>query len=163
MPQSPPTLRVAAVVQAAESALVLAATVLAGVDAAAGQSYHVNSGIALTVIGVAAVAALALVAAGLARARRWSRTPALLTQLFAGIVGIYLLQAHRLDWGVALVVLAVFGFAALLSPPSLRALTGGQQAPPGPPARKPEPPARKPGPPAGKPGPPARKPPTRRR
>ena len=163
MPQSPPTLRVAAVVQAAESALVLAATVLAGVDAAAGQSYHVSSGIALTVIGVAAVAALALVAAGLARARRWSRTPALLTQLFAGIVGIYLLQAHRLDWGVALVVLAVLGFAALLSPPSLRALTGGQQAPPGHSAPKPEPPARKPGPPAGKPEPPARKPPTRRR
>ena len=127
MPHSPPTLRVAAVVQAAESVLILVATVLAGVDAAAGQSYHVNSGIALTVIGVAAVAALGLVAAGLARARRWSRTPALLTQLFAGIVGIYLLQGHRLDWGLALVVLAVLGFAALLSPPSLRALTSGQQ------------------------------------
>ena len=140
MPQSPPTLRVAAVVQAVESALILAATVLAGVDAAAGQSYHVSSGIALTVIGVAAVAALGLVAAGLARARRWSRTPALLTQLFAGIVGIYLLQGHRLDWGLALVVLAVLGFATLLSPPSLRALTSGQQAlsgrepPPGRPA-----------------------------
>ena len=121
----------AAVVQAAESALILLATVLAGVDAAGGQSYHVNSGIALTVIGVAAVAALGLVAAGLARARRWSRTPALLTQLFAGIVGIYLLQGHRLDWGLALVVLAVLGFAMLLSPPSLRALTSGQQPPPG--------------------------------
>ncbi len=131
MPQSPPTLRAAAMVQAAESALIVLATVLAGVDAAAGRSYHVNSGIALTVIGVAAVAALGLVAAGLARARRWSRTPALLTQLFAGIVGIYLLQGHRLDWGLALVVLAVLGFAALLSPPSLRALTDGQQAPPG--------------------------------
>ena len=58
MPHSPPTLRVAAVVQAAESVLILVATVLAGVDAAGGQSYHVNSGIALTVIGVAAVAAL---------------------------------------------------------------------------------------------------------
>ena len=147
MPQSPPTLRAAAVVQGAESVLVLAATVLAGVDAAAGQSYHVSSGIALTVIGVAAVAALALVAAGLARARRWSRTPALLTQLFAGIVGIYLLQGHRLDWGLALLVLAVLGFAALLSPPSLRALTGDQEAPPEPPASKP--PARKPS--AGKP------------
>jgi hypothetical protein len=123
MPHSPPTLRAAAVLEAAESALVLAATVLAGVDAAAGRSYHVNSGIALTVIGVAAVAALALVAAGLARARRWSRTPALLTQLFAGIVGIYLLQGHRLDWGLGFVVLAVLGFAALLSPPSMRALT----------------------------------------
>ncbi len=136
MPHSPPTLRVAAAVQAAESVLILVATVLAGVDTAAGQSYHANSGIALTVIGVAAVAALGLVAAGLARARRWSRTPALLTQLFAGIVGIYLLQGHRLDWGLALVVLAVLGFATLLSPPSLRALTSGQQAPPG---RKPPP------------------------
>jgi hypothetical protein len=131
MPHSPPTLRVAAVVQGAESVLILVATVLAGVDAASGQSYHENSGIALTVIGVAAVAGLGLVAAGLARARRWSRTPALLTQLFAGIVGIYLLQGHRLDWGLALVVLAALGFAMLLSPPSLRALTGGQQAPPG--------------------------------
>ena len=123
MPHSPPTLRVAAVVQAAESALILAATVLAGVDAASGQSYHVSSGIALTVIGLAAVAAIGFVAAGLARARRWSRTPALLTQLFAGIVGIYLIQGHRLDWGLALVVLAVLGFAMLLSPPSTRALT----------------------------------------
>ena len=131
MPHSPPTLRVAAAVQAGESVLILVATVLAGVDTAAGQSYHANSGIALTVIGVAAVVALGLVAAGLARARRWSRTPALLTQLFAGIVGIYLLQGHRLDWGLALVVLAVLGFAMLLSPPSLRALTSGQQAPPG--------------------------------
>jgi hypothetical protein len=127
MPHSPPTLRVAAVVQGAESVLILVATVLAGVDAASGQSYHVSSGIALTVIGVAAVAGLGLVAAGLARARRWSRTPALLTQLFAGIVGIYLLQGHRLDWGLALVVLAALGFAMLLSPPSLRALTHNQQ------------------------------------
>ena len=124
MPQSPPTLRAAAVIQAAESVLVLVATVLAGLDTAGGQSYHVSSGIALMVIGVAAAAALALVAAGLARARRWSRTPALLTQLFAGIVGIYLLQGHRLDWGLALVVLAALGFAMLLSPPSMRALTG---------------------------------------
>jgi hypothetical protein len=87
----------------------------------------VSSGIALTVIGVAAVAALGFVAAGLARARRWSRTPALLTQLFAGIVGIYLLQGHRLDWGLALVVLAALGFATLLSPPSMRALTHNQR------------------------------------
>ena len=122
MPQSPPTLRAAAVVQAAESVLVLVATVLAGVDAAAGQSYHVSSGIALTVIGVAAVALLALVATGLIRARRWSRTPALLTQLFAGIVGIYLLQAARYEWGVPGLVLAVTGFVTVLVPPSMRAL-----------------------------------------
>jgi len=132
MGHSPATLRAAAVVQAAEAALVLAATVLAGIDAAAGRSYQAGSGIALTVIGAASAVALAAVAVGLARARRWSRTPALLTQLFVGIVGIYLLQANRLDWGVLSVVLAVAGFAALLSPPSLRALTGPEQTRPEP-------------------------------
>ena len=124
MGQGPAALRAAAAVQAAESAVVLAATVLAGIETAAGRSYQMGSGVALTVIGVASAAALAVVAAGLARARRWSLTPALLTQLFVGIVGIYLLQGQRLGWGVPSVVLAVAGFAALLAPPSLRALTG---------------------------------------
>ena len=123
MGHSPATLRAAAVLQAVESAVVLAAAVLAGVDTAAGRSYQQGSGIALTVIGVASAAGLAMVASGLARVRRWSRTPALLTQLFFGIVGIYLLQAHRLEWGVPLLVLAAAGLAALLAPPSLRALT----------------------------------------
>ena len=132
MGRSPATLRAAAVVQAAEAALVLAATVLAGIDTAAGRSYQTGSGIALTLIGAASAAALAVVAVGLTRARRWSRTPALLTQLFVGIVGIYLLQASRLDWGLLSVVLAVAGFAALLSPPSLRALAGQEQTRPEP-------------------------------
>jgi hypothetical protein len=130
MGHSPATLRAAAVVQAVESAVVLAAAVLAGVDTAAGRSYQQGSGIALTVIGVASAAVLALVAVGLARVRRWSRTPALLTQVFFGIVGIYLLQAHRLEWGVPLLVLAVAGLASLLAPPSLRALTRQGQAKP---------------------------------
>lgn len=124
MGHSPATLRAAAAVQAAESVVVLTATVFAGIDTAAGRSYQLGSGIALTVIGVASAAALALVARGLARARRWSRTPALLTQLFAGIVGIYLLQGQRFEWGVPLIVLAAAGLAALLAPPSLRALVG---------------------------------------
>src|ERR1700756_3641161 len=102
MGHSPATLRAAAVVQAAEAALVLAATVLAGIDTAAGRSYQTGSGIALTLIGAARGGAPAP-----PRPRRWSRTPALLTQLFVGIVGIYLLQANRLDWGVLSVVLAV--------------------------------------------------------
>src|SRR5262249_58816601 len=80
--------------------------------------------------GVAAAAAGAGGARGVAGARRWSRTPALLTQLFFGIVGIYLLQGDRLEWGVPVVVLAVAGLAALLAPPSLRALTGEGRTPP---------------------------------
>jgi hypothetical protein len=78
--------------------------------------------------------ALGYVAVGLARARHWSRTPALLTQLFTGIVGIYLVQGHRYDWGVLALVLTAAGFVTLLLPPSLRALTGGRPVPPaGPP------------------------------
>lgn len=119
------SLIVAAAVQGVEAAGVLLAAVLAGVDAGSGRSYHTNSGIALTVIGIATALALGYIAAGLARGRPWSRTPALLTQLFTGIVSIYLLQAHRYAWGVPGLVLTVAGFAALLVPPSLRALSGG--------------------------------------
>ncbi len=132
--QSPPTVRVAAAVQAAEAAMVCAASALSAVDAAAGQSYQAASGVALTVIGFGTAVMLGFVAAGLARARRWSRTPALLTQLFTGIVGIYLVQGHRYDWGVLAVALAAAGFVTLLVPPSLRALASGRPVPPaGPP------------------------------
>ena len=134
MPSSPATVRAAAAVQAAEAAVVCVASVLSAIDAAGGQSYRANSGIALTLIGFGTAAALGYVAVGLARARHWSRTPALLTQLFTGIVGIYLVQGHRYDWGVLALVLTAAGFVTLLLPPSLRALTGGRPVPPaGPP------------------------------
>ena len=137
MQQRPPSLLGAAGVQAADALIVLAASVLAGVDTVAGESYQRGSGIALTLIGVATAAALAWVAVGLSQGRRWSRTPAALTQLFVGIVGIYLVQGHRYEWGIPSLVLAAAGFALLLMPASLRALAGkpaagspGPQAPP---------------------------------
>jgi hypothetical protein len=133
MPQKPPSLLGAAGVQAADAAIVLAASVLAGVDTATGRSYQQASGIALTLIGLGTAAALAVVAAGVAGGRRWSRTPALLTQLFMGIVGIYLVQGHRYLWGVPALVLAVAGLAAMLAPPSLHALSGERSASPPPP------------------------------
>ena len=120
----------AAAVQAAEVAGLCAASALAAADTAGGQSYQQGSGVALTVIGFGTAAALALVAAGLARARRWSRTPALLTQLFTGIVAIYLLQGHRYDWGGAALALALAGFATLLAPPSMHALRREPRTPP---------------------------------
>ena len=127
MPQSPPSLLGAAGIQAAEAAVVLTATVLAGIGTVTpGKPYEVGSGIALTIIGAGTVVVLAAVAAGLARARRWSRTPALLTQLFVGIVAIYVIQGRQYGWGVPALVLAVAGFAALLVPPSLRALAGDE-------------------------------------
>jgi len=113
----------AAAAQAIEAAGVLAAAVLAGIEAAQGKSYQSSSGIALTAIGTGTAVVLALVALGLARVRRWSRTPALLTQLFVGIVGIYLVQGHRYWLGGPALALSVTGLVLLLVPPSLRALT----------------------------------------
>jgi hypothetical protein len=123
----PPTLLVAAVVQAVEAAGVFLASVLAGIDAGTGRAYHVDSGIAITVIGLGTAAALAWVAMGVNRARYWSRTPALLTQLFTGIVAIYLVQSQRYSWGVPGLLLAAAGFATLLIPPSMRALADDAQ------------------------------------
>jgi hypothetical protein len=124
MQQRPTSLLGAAGVQAADAVIVLAASVLAGIDTVAGQSYQKGSGIALTLIGLGTAAALAWVALGLYQARRWSRTPAALTQLFVGIVGIYLVQGHRYAWGIPSLALACAGFALLLTPASLRALAG---------------------------------------
>jgi peptidoglycan/LPS O-acetylase OafA/YrhL len=122
----PLSVRIAAIVQLAEAAGVLAASLIAGVDAVTGKSYQRASGIAITLIGIATGLALAYVARGLNSSRRWSRTPAMLTQLFAGIVAIYLLQAPRLDWGIPAIVLAIAGLGALLAPASIRQLTPGR-------------------------------------
>ena len=132
MQQRPPSLLGAAVVQAADALIVAAGSVLAGVDTIAGRSYQTGSGIALTLIGLATAAALAWVALGLAGARRWSRTPAALTQLFVGIVGIYLVQGHQYAWGVPALLLACAGLALLLAPASLRALARPRPGGPGP-------------------------------
>jgi hypothetical protein len=111
-------------VQAVQAVGVLCASLLAGVDTASGKSYHVNSGIAITVIGVLTAAALGYVAYGLARARRWSRTPALITQILTGLISIYVVQSRQYDWGVPGLVLAIAGLVLILVPPSTRALTG---------------------------------------
>jgi hypothetical protein len=115
-------LLLAAAVQAIEAAGLLVAAVLTAVDTAAGRSYHNSSGIALTVIAFGAVLAVAFIAHGLYRVRPWSRTPALFTQLFVGTTGVYLLNGHRLGWGVPALLLGIAGFVGLLVPPSWRAL-----------------------------------------
>lgn len=123
----PATVLAAAVIEAVQAVGVLAASIYAGILAIQGKAYQNSSGIALTLIGIGTAVLLALIALGLSRVRRWSRTPALLTQLFTGIVGIYLVQGDRYWIGVPAITLAVAGLAALLVPPSLHALTDDRQ------------------------------------
>ncbi len=65
---TPRSVLYAAIVQAAEAAGVLAASILAGIDTGSGRYYERASGIALTLIGIATAVVLGLVARGLQRA-----------------------------------------------------------------------------------------------
>ena len=121
-PKAPAALLVAAAAQAIEAAGLCVAGVFAAISTADGRSHQAAAGIALTLLAFAAAAGLAAIAAGLARARPWSRTPAVMTQLFVVIGGITLLDGNRPEWGVPALLLAVACVVGLLTPASLRAL-----------------------------------------
>lgn len=118
----PPLLLAAAVVLAVEAAALLVYTAVNVVDIATNNSYQVSNGVALVIMQAIMIAGIALIASGVAKVRPWTRTPAVMVQVLAGIVAVVLLQAHRYDWGVLVLLLAVAGLAGLLAPASLKAL-----------------------------------------
>jgi hypothetical protein len=125
----PAALRLAAAVQAAEALGMGVAAGLAAVSTADGQSYQRASGVALTLIAAGMVVVFAIFAAGLARAKPWTRTPVVMTQLAIGAWGIYLVNGHRLDWGVPMLLLAACALTALFTPAALRALNRPPNSP----------------------------------
>jgi hypothetical protein len=156
----PVALRLAAVAQAAEAVGLAVAAVFAAVATADGKSYQAASGIALTAIAFGTAAGLAALAVALDRARPWSRTPVVMTQVFVIIAGFTLLDGHRTEWGVPALLLAVACLASVFTPASLRALNRPASPPPAAPAPTPvkNPPAAKK--PASKP--PAKRQPAKR-
>ena len=126
--RAPAGLRVAAAAQVTEAAGLCVAGAFAAASTADGRSYQLASGIALILIAFGTAAGLAAIAVGLARARPWSRIPAVMTQLFVVIAGLTLVDGHRPEWGVPALVLAGLCLAGLFTPASLRALN---RPPPG--------------------------------
>jgi hypothetical protein len=120
--QRPAALRLAAAAQVTEAVGLCVAAVFAAISTADGRSYQLASGIALTLIAFGTAAGLAVIAVGLARARSWSRTPAVMTQLFVVIAGITLLSGGRPEWGVPALAVAAACLAGIFTPASLRAL-----------------------------------------
>ena len=119
---SPNLLWLAAAAQGLEAAGLLVVVALNVSDLASGQTYQKSNAIAIIGIEFVVAVAMAVVAAGIVRLRPWSRTPAVMTQVFAIIIGIVLIQAHRFGWGLPALVFAVAGLAGLFAPASLRAL-----------------------------------------
>jgi hypothetical protein len=120
--ERPRALRVAAALLAVEAAGMCVAAGFSAASTANGQSYQRASGVALTLIAIGVAVVFALFAAGVAKARPWTRTPVVMAQLAIGVWGIYLLRDHRLEWGVPMLLVAAGCLAALFTPASLRAL-----------------------------------------
>jgi hypothetical protein len=115
--------RLAAAVQALQAVGALVAVGFSAAATVNGQSYRTSSGVALTVFAVIATLAIAVLAYATAKSKPWSRTPALIIQLFMVLGGIMLVQGHRLDWGIPMLILGVAAAAALLAPASFKALS----------------------------------------
>jgi hypothetical protein len=118
----PAALRLAAAAQLIEALGLGVAAVFGAISTAEGKSHQLAAGVALTLLALGTAAGLAAIAVGLARARPWSRIPAVMTQVFVVIAGITLLDGNRPEWGVPALVLAGACVAGLLTPASLRAL-----------------------------------------
>jgi hypothetical protein len=118
-----PMLRVAAAAHLAELIGLVVAIVFGLVDSASGQSWTASNAAGFILIEVIAAVAVGLLALGIARLRPWSRTPAVMTQVFVALIAVWLLEAHRYAWGIPALLLAIAGLAGLFAPASLRALS----------------------------------------
>ena len=122
MSTRPITLSAAAAIEAVEGAAVLAVGLFVGIEAIIGSPNDLASAVVLALMAVAAGIGVIAVGRGLWQTRRWARAPALLTQIFAVIAAISMIQSRRQVVGVVLIALAIAGAVTLLSPPSTRAL-----------------------------------------
>jgi hypothetical protein len=116
-------LRVAVVAQAAEAAGLCVAIAANVIDSASGGAWTASNAIAFIAVEVIVAIGVGWIASGLARVRPWSRTPAVMTQVFTALIAIWLLEAHRYAWGIPALLLAIAGFAGVLAPTSLRAIS----------------------------------------
>ena len=118
----PPSLSLAASVVALEAVGLCVAVVANIIDDMAGRTSTASNAVGFIAFEVIVAIGVALIAVGVFRVRPWSRTPAVMIQVITAVIAVWLIEAHRYDWGVPALLLAIAGLAALLAPPSLRAL-----------------------------------------
>jgi hypothetical protein len=115
-------LLMAAGAQAAEAAGLFVAVILNVIDSVSGDAWTASNATAFIVMEAIVALAVAWIASGIARVRPWSRTPAVMTQVFTILIALWLLEAHRWGWGLPALLFAVAALAGLFAPTSLRAL-----------------------------------------
>jgi hypothetical protein len=120
---APNLLLLGAAAQGLEAAGLFVVIVANLIDLAGGHAYQRSGAIAIIVIEVIVAIGVAWIALGIVRVQPWTRTPAVMTQVFTLIIAVWLLEAHRVAWGLPALVLALAGLAGLFAPTSLRALS----------------------------------------
>jgi hypothetical protein len=120
---APNLLLLGAAAQGLEAAGLLVVIVSNLIDLADGHDFQKSGAIAIIVIEVIVAIGVAAIAAGIVRLRPWTRTPAVMTQVFTLIIAVWLLEAHRIAWGLPALIIALAGLAGLFAPASLRALS----------------------------------------
>jgi hypothetical protein len=115
-------LSVAAAAVALEAVGLCVAVVANAVDDVNGRTGTQSNAVGFMAFEFIIAVGVAWIAWGIARVRPWSRTPAVILQVFTVMIAVWLLQAHRYDWGLPALLLALAGLAGLFAPASLRAL-----------------------------------------
>ncbi|WP_371783169.1 hypothetical protein [Streptosporangium subroseum] len=126
MPNRPMTLTVAAAIMGLEGVTALILGGYVGVETVIGKPADLISSIFVAGFGILVGAVLLRVAWGMIQVDRWTRSPGVLTQIFALPVGVTLIQSDQQAIGIPLIAIAVIGLVALLSPPTTQALYGDQ-------------------------------------
>jgi hypothetical protein len=127
--ERPTTLTAGAAIEAAEGVAALGFGLFVGWETIVGEPLDPASAAGVTALAFLGAAGMLLVARGLLRTQRWSRSPAVLTQLFAVPISVSMIQGGQYAFGVPLIVLAAVALVLLLSGPSNRVLAGEDHAP----------------------------------
>ena len=120
------TLTVAAAIMGLEGVTALLLGGYVGVETVIGKPADLISSIFVAGFGILIGAVLLRVAWGMIQVDEWTRSPGVLTQIFALPVGVTLIQSDQQAIGIPLIAVAVIGLVALLSPPTTQALYGDQ-------------------------------------
>ncbi|MCW2889032.1 MAG: hypothetical protein QOE54_3035 [Streptosporangiaceae bacterium] len=130
----PLTLVISAVVEAAEGLAGLVFGLFIGWETIVGKPLDLASAIGVAVLALLGGLGMLAVARGLLRVERWSRSPAVVTQLFALFLAWNMIQSEQPGYGVPLAAGAVIALIALLSGPTTTALfkedSSGETGPP---------------------------------
>lgn len=119
----PVTLVAASAVLALEGLTALIFGGYVAVETVAGEPADVVSSLLVAVFGILVGAGVIWVGWNVFQGIRWSRGPAVVTQIFAVPLG-WTLTPEQPALGVPLITAAVIAIACLLAPPSTKALMG---------------------------------------